>query len=281
MPLFRKRIILPESEEIVRGDIKTWDNRVEGKYVDTIWSARNLVSKRSMIADREILHVKSGLNLRGKMRILLTFVLDCSMSMSDETYLALYKGMNRFAKIMTRTESMSNTDISVIAIERSQIRLRQDFTPCSAGVAIPEVKEQGRGLSPIVSAAYLAYKRGLRRKENYAMGGINCYRPITVIFSDFKNNDARYNGISNDAVEEMVQEINEAEQSDVLKVYTELGNPLLAQLQGAELAFMTEGLSNGHRIAEWYYDLYMALCEMLQIQQESPVSPDTFNLEEE
>jgi len=281
VPLFKKRMILPESEELVRGDLKTWENRVEGKYIDTIWSAQNSVTRRAMVADKEILQVKSGLNLRGKMRILLTFVLDCSMSMSDEMYTALYKGMNRFAKIMTRTESMSNTDISVISIERSQIRMRQDFAACSAGVEIPDTQEQGKGLSPIVCAVYLAHKRGLRRKENYAMGGINCYRPITIVFSDFKNNDARYNGISDSSVQEMLQEINDTESTDVLKICTESGNPLFSQLQGTELQFMTENFSDGHRIAEWFYDLYMVLCEMLHIQQDAPVSPDTFSLEEE
>ncbi len=266
MSLFKKPIRFPEEEEVTRGNQKTWDNRVNGSCVEMIRGACNSVTHRPMLADQEILQVKSGLSLQGKKRILLTFVLDCSMSMGVDVYRTMYNGISQLAELMSKTDSMRCADISIITVEQSKIMLRQDFAPCTADIELPQDSKCGKGLSPVVSAVYLAHKRGLRRRENYSFGRINCYHPFIVIISDFKDNDVRYQGITAAGIEEMCQEINASQDTDILKVCTQQGNPLYDQLYGAELPFIMDGKTDEEKVTEWFHDLYLMLCEMLRNQ---------------
>lgn len=266
MSLFKKPIKFPEEEEISRGTQKIRDNRVDGPNIEMIRSACNSITHRPLLADQDMLQIKSGLNLQGKKRILLTFVLDCSMSMGEQHYLVLYQGISQLAGIMAKTDSMKSADISIITIEQSKIMLRNDFSPCTAEFSQSASQKCGKGLSPIVCAAYLAHKRGLRRKESYSFGRINCYRPITVVISDFKNNDNRYQGITAAGLEDMLQEMNTSQDADILKVSTQKDNPLYAQLHGSELTFPNEEEGDSGKITEWFHDLYLMLRQMLQNQ---------------
>lgn len=269
MSLFKKPIKFPEEEEISRGNPKTWDNRVDGSCIEMIRGACNSITHRPLLSDQEILQVKSGLSLQGKKRILLTIVLDCSMSTGDAVYRSMYDGIAQLAGIMAKTDSMRSADISIITVEQSKIMMRQDYAPCTADIEIPSDWKCGKGLSPIVCAAYIAYKRGLRRRDNYTLGRINCYRPLTVLISDFKNNDNRYQGITTAGIEEMLQEMNDSQDSDILKVCTQQGNPLYDQIQGAELPFVIDEQNESEKINEWFHDLYLMLRQMFRSQDHS------------
>ncbi len=273
MALFKKPIKFADEEEISRGVQKPSDNRLEGNCIEMIRGACNSVTHRPMLADKEILQVKSGLSLQGKKRILLTFVLDCSMSMGKEVYRMMYSGIAQLAEIMAKTDSMKCADISIITVEQSRIMLRQDFAPCTADIELPDSWKCGKGLSPVLSAVYLANKRGLRRKQNYSFGRINCYRPLTIVISDFKNNDDRYQGITSSGIEEMLQELNDSQDSDILKVCTQQGNPLYEKLQGAELKYISEDMVGAESITEWFHDLYMMLRQMFH-NQDHPVKTE-------
>lgn len=279
MALLKKNSETADSTELVRGDTESRRIRLDGELVERAWSAQNSVTRRPMLADKELLHVNSGLSLEGKKRILLTFVLDGSMSMQQEMYAAVCQGLNRFAEVMMHEKNLSCAGVSIISIERSQIRLLRDFQSCTAGLGLTVSESPRKGMSPVISAAYLASQRSIRRKENYAHGGIQCYSPVVVVFSDFRSNDCRYSGIDEAALQAMIQEMNEQQDVHIFKAYTENGSSLLNALQGAEISFVQGENALDETVAVGFLEIYRQLCEVIGITLETEPSAEDFLIE--
>ncbi len=276
--LVKKHQKKPSEEPIERETSENRSSSISGECAERAWGAQNSVTRRSMIADKSLLQVNSGLSLTGKKRNLLTIVLDCSMSMEAELYSAIRNGLKQFMDILHRTEAFECTGISLITIERSQIHLRRDFQSCRRNPELPNPYGQCRGLSPIISATYLAFLRSALRKKNYAHGGIACGRPVVAVFSDFCSNDHRYNGMNEVTLQAMIKEMQEMDEVHLIKVNTgctEEEQSLLKDLPGTEVPIQGEGTPE-ESAANVLYALYRQLCETLELPGDDSVTAEDF-----
>lgn len=147
----------------------------------------------------------------GTASVSITILLDNSMSMhiSAEKMQAIQEEITRSAR-----ELDENAEISVLLIQNSQILLISDFQPCSGQMRIAwSSAEKSRGMSPILTAQYLAVRRSAGRAE----------KNILFLLSDANGNDAYF--YTEEELREMENEIKQSN-TEIIKFNIPFGTML-------------------------------------------------------
>ncbi len=121
-------------------------------------SAKNQISEKPMI-NSEMLNVRSVIG--AGLHHIVTIV-------SDETCAgnSLMKYIrNSVREILKKLSKYNKIDISIISVSQSQIKLKNDFQEYEDVVF--DYESEQKGLSPILSAVYVAHLRNVKLKMLY------------------------------------------------------------------------------------------------------------------
>ena len=180
-------------------------------------SAKNQISEKPMI-NSEMLNVRSVIG--AGLHHIVTIV-------SDETCAgnSLMKYIrNSVREILKKLSKYNKIDISIISVSQSQIKLKNDFQEYEDVVF--DYESEQKGLSPILSAVYVAHLRNVKLKMLYDNDDEKeCGTPFIIIISDFMDNDNRYDGVSDSIMNDMLSRINNGSKEKIIKIILECQHP--------------------------------------------------------
>ncbi len=183
-------------------------------YSNILIEAKNEISGKELIDNKSIFDVKQVIG--AGLHHIITIIFDETCADIKQ----MEKIRNIISEILRKLSMQNKIDISIISINESCIKLKSDFQEYADNVF--DYQSSQKGLSPILSAVYVSYLRNMKLKELYDNDSEKeCTTPIIIVISDFFDNDNRYNKITNDTINGMLNQINNANNMEIIKIVME------------------------------------------------------------
>lgn len=187
-------------------------------YSNILIEAKNQISGKELIDNKSIFDVKQVIG--AGLHHIITIIFDETCADIKQ----MQKIKNRISEILRKLSMQNKIDISIISINESCIKLKSDFQEYADNIF--DYQSSPKGMSPILSAVYVAYLRNMKLKELYDNDSEKeCTAPIIIVISDFFDNDNRYNKITNDTINGMLNQINNTNNMEIIKIIMKCQHP--------------------------------------------------------